>query len=887
MKTAKERFDFAMTKSVVEVLDALETSITGVQEDQVETLRDIYGENKLTKATEVPLWKKIYESIINPFTVILLVIAVISLMTNVILAKPGEEDPTTSIIIVVLVLISGGIRFVQELKSDKAASNLSSLIVNTATVIRDEVQQEIPIEELVVGDIIKLSAGDMLPADALLLETRDFFIQQSSLTGESESIEKKAMWIPSEDETQKPVLESERFVFMGSNVVSGSALAVILVTGNDTMIGRIEKTLNTFDEPTSFEKEMNTISWLLIRLMLVLVPVVFVINGLTDSDWLEAGVFALSVAVGLTPEMLPMIITASLAKGAVIMAKEKVVIKKLNAIQDLGAIDILCTDKTGTLTQDEIILEYPLDIHANLDLGVLKIGYLNSYFQTGLKNLLDRAIITRTEKESVEHEDLRELSTRYQKIDELPFDFERRRMSVIVKEKSQEGALLVTKGALEEMLSISSHVQDGTEIHPITEEIRQNILEAVSQLNEQGLRVLGVSQKFYPNASHRFAVEDESNMILMGYLAFLDPPKPSAAPAIQALKEHGVLTKILTGDNEKVTQTVCERVGLPVDHILLGTDIEEMDDATLAIEAEKTTIFAKLSPEQKARIIRLLKANGHKVGYMGDGINDAPSLKVADVGISVDTAVDIAKEVADVILLDKDLLVLEKGLIEGRKVYANMTKYIKMTVSSNFGNIFSLLFASVFLPFLPMAPVHLIVLNLIYDLSCVALPFDNVDEDFLKEPRAWTAKSITRFMSWLGPTSSIFDIITFAVMFFGIAPMITGSSYAESTNPAFFLMVFQTGWFIQSMWSQTMVIYMLRSPKLPFIQSKPAFSLLVTSLFALFIVTVLPYTPLAASLKLATLNGMYFLALMLITVSYMLLVTIVKKVYIKKYREWL
>ena len=887
MKTAKERFDFAMTKSVVEVLDALETSITGVQEDQVEMLRETYGENKLTKATEVPLWKKIYESIINPFTVILLVIAVISLMTNVILAKPGEEDPTTSIIIVVLVLISGGIRFVQELKSDKAASNLSSLIVNTATVIRDGVQQEIPIEELVVGDVIKLSAGDMLPADALLLETRDFFIQQSSLTGESESVEKKTMWTPSEEETQKPVLESERFVFMGSNVVSGSALAVILVTGNDTMIGRIEKTLNNFDEPTSFEKEMNTISWLLIRLMLVLVPVVFVINGLTDSDWLEAGVFALSVAVGLTPEMLPMIITASLAKGAVIMAKEKVVIKKLNAIQDLGAIDILCTDKTGTLTQDEIILEYPLDIHANLDLGVLKIGYLNSYFQTGLKNLLDRAIITRTEKESIEHEDLRELSTRYKKIDELPFDFERRRMSVIVKEESHEGALLVTKGALEEMLSISAHVQDGKEIHPITEEIRQNILEAVSQLNEQGLRVLGVSQKFYPNASHRFVVEDESNMILMGYLAFLDPPKPSAAPAIQALKEHGVMTKILTGDNEKVTQTVCERVGLPVDHILLGTDIEEMDDATLAIEAEKTTIFAKLSPEQKARIIRLLKVNGHKVGYMGDGINDAPSLKVADVGISVDTAVDIAKEVADVILLDKDLLVLEKGLIEGRKVYANMTKYIKMTVSSNFGNIFSLLFASVFLPFLPMAPVHLIVLNLIYDLSCVALPFDHVDEDFLKEPRAWTAKSITRFMSWLGPTSSIFDIITFAVMFFGIAPMITGSSYAESTNPAYFLMVFQTGWFIQSMWSQTMVIYMLRSPKLPFIQSKPAFSLLVTSLFALFIVTVLPYTPLAASLKLATLNGMYFLALILITVSYMLLVTIVKKVYIKKYREWL
>jgi len=885
MKTAKERIDLALMNPMADVLEALGTSVKGLNEEQVETLRETYGENKITKAKEDPIWKKIYESIINPFTVILLVIAVISLFTNVILAKPGEADPTTSIIIVVLVAVSGTIRFVQEMKSDKAASNLSSLIVNTATVIRDGEQMEVPIEDLVVGDIIKLSAGDMLPADALLLETRDFFIQQSSLTGESESVEKKSIWVPDEDEKKKQALESERFVFMGSNVVSGSALAVILVTGNDTMIGRIEKTLNTFEEQTSFEKEMNKISWLLIRLMLVLVPVVFLINGLTDGDWLEAGVFALSVAVGLTPEMLPMIITASLAKGAVIMAKEKVIIKKLNAIQDLGAIDILCTDKTGTLTQDEIILEYPLDIHANLDMGVLKIAYLNSYFQTGLKNLLDRAIITRTEKEADEHEDLQNLATRYQKIDELPFDFERRRMSVIVQEDDE--AVLVTKGALEEMLRISTHVKDGDVVHPITDEIRESILEAVSGLNEQGLRVLGVSQKKYQDTHHAFTVEDESNMILMGYLAFLDPPKPSAAPAIQALKEHGVTTKILTGDNEKVTLTVCEKVGLPVDKVLLGTEIEDMSDEELAAVAEETTIFAKLSPEQKARIIHLLKAKGHKIGYMGDGINDAPSLKVADVGISVDSAVDIAKEVADVVLLDKDLLVLEKGLIEGRKVYANMTKYIKMTVSSNFGNIFSVLFASIFLPFLPMAPVHLIVLNLIYDLSCVALPFDNVDADFLKQPRAWTASSITRFMAWFGPTSSIFDIITFAIMFFGIAPMITGSSYATSSNPAFFLMVFQTGWFIESMWSQTMVIYMLRSPKLPFVQSKPAFSLLVTSLFALFVVTVLPYTPLAGPLKLAPLNGLYFLALILIIAGYMFLVTIVKKAYIKKYNEWL
>lgn len=885
MLTAKERLELAMMQPTAELLTQVGSSPRGLSPEQVEANRETYGENVITKANQATLWQKIYESIINPFTVILLIIALVSLVTNVILAEPGEQDPTTPIIIIILVIVSGAIRFFQELKSDQAASNLSSLIVNTATVIRDGQESEVPIDELVVGDLVKLSAGDMLPADVLLLESRDFFVQQSSLTGESDSVEKKAYPLPGDSQANKSPLEAEQLVFMGSNVVSGSAIALVLVTGNHTLIGRIEKTLNTYDEPTSFEKEMNSISWLLIRLMLVLVPVVFVINGLTDSDWLEAGVFALSVAVGLTPEMLPMIITASLAKGSVIMAKEKVVIKKLNAIQDLGAIDILCTDKTGTLTQDEIILEYPLDIHAQLDLGVLKVAYLNSYFQTGLKNLLDRAIIGRTEKEAFEHEDLRDLANRYKKIDELPFDFERRRMSVIVQEGNQ--VRMVTKGALEEMMSISNYVQDEGQIIALTDEIRADVLQAVSDLNDQGLRVLGVCYKNYDNPDHAFTVEDESDMILMGYLAFLDPPKPSAAPAIQALREHGVETKILTGDNEKVARTVCEKVGLDVNHILLGTEIDTMTDEVLGELVEDITIFAKLSPDQKARIIRLLKAKGHKVGYMGDGINDAPSLRVSDVGISVDTAVDIAKEVADVILLDKDLLVLEKGLIEGRKVYANMTKYIKMTVSSNFGNIFSLLFASVFLPFLPMAPVHLIVLNLVYDLSCIALPFDNVDPEFLKEPRAWSAKSITRFMAWMGPTSSIFDIITFMVMFFLIGPMITGTSYFESVNPAYFLMVFQTGWFIQSMWSQTMVIYMLRSPKLPFVQSLPAFSLVVTSLFAVFAVTILPYTPLAGALKLAPLNAPYFVALLLIIIAYMALVTVVKSAYIKRYNEWL
>ena len=886
MQTNKERLIAALQEPLESTFANYKTSALGLVDDQVEENRDAYGENVITKGQEDSMIKKIYESIINPFTVILLVIALVSFITNVWLAKPGEQDPTTSIIIVTLVLISGGIRFIQELRSDKAASNLSRMIVNTATVLRDGSEQEIPIDEIVVGDVIKLSAGDMIPADVVLIDSRDFFVQQSGLTGESDAVEKVCLR-KADSQNLDSLLESESLAFMGTNVISGRATALVLVVGDETMMGAIEQTINTYDEPTSFEREMNTISWLLIRLMLVMVPVVFVINGLTDGDWLEAGVFALSVGVGLTPEMLPMIITASLAKGSIIMAKEKVVIKKLNAIQDLGAIDILCTDKTGTLTQDEIVLEYPLDIHGDLDLSVLRRAYLNSYFQTGLKNLMDRAIINRTQKEAKKHEIVRDLDQTFHKIDELPFDFERRRMSVIVKD--EDGVVsMVTKGALEEMLSVSTYVEYKGEIKRLTDEVRQEVLAEVAQLNEQGLRVLGVSYKTDLDENDIFSVEDERDMILTGYLAFLDPPKPSAAPAIKALAEYGVTTKILTGDNEKVTQAVCEKVGLDVERILLGSEIDTMTDQELAQVVETTTVFAKLSPDQKARIILCLKNNGHKVGYMGDGINDAPSMKVSDVGISVDTAVDIAKETADVILLDKDLMVLEKGLVEGRKVYANMTKYIKMTVSSNFGNIFSLLFASIFLPFLPMAPVHLIVLNLIYDLSCIALPFDNVDKEFLKKPRIWEANSIMRFMAWIGPISSVFDIITYMLLYFLVVPMILGHGYNHGAADATaFIMVFQTGWFIESMWSQTMVIHMLRSPKLPFIQSRPAFSVVVTTLAAAFFVTSLPYSPLASILKLSQLNGLYFVLLFAIIVLYMLSVTVVKRIYIKKYKEWL
>lgn len=886
MKTTKERLAAAIQTPFKDSLAFYHTSLKGLDQEQVEENRDLYGENTITKGQEDSIFKKIYESIINPFTIILLVIAFISLVTNVWLAKPGQEDPTTSIIIVVLVLISGGIRFVQELRSDKATTNLSKMIVNTATVIRDGLEQELPIDELVVGDLVKLSAGDMIPADVILFESRDFFVQQSGLTGESDAVEKLAL-NKATNQNVESLLEAESLAFMGTNVISGSATAMILAVGDDTMMGAIEQTLNTYDEPTSFEREMNSISWLLIRLMLVMVPIVFFANGLTDGDWLEAGVFALSVGVGLTPEMLPMIITASLAKGSIIMAKEKVVIKKLNAIQDLGAIDILCTDKTGTLTQDEIVLEYPLDIHGDLDMAVLRRAYLNSHFQTGLKNLMDRAIISRTEKEAKEHAILQNLDISFQKIDELPFDFERRRMSVIVKDDSNVVSM-VTKGALEEMLNISTHVEYRGEIISITEGIRQEVLAEVGQLNRQGLRVLGVGYKSGLREDYAYAVDDESDMILTGYLAFLDPPKPSAAPAIQALLEHGVRTKILTGDNEKVTQAICEKVGLDVEHMLLGADIDQMTDQELAEVVEKVTVFAKLSPDQKARIILQLKKNGHGVGYMGDGINDAPSMKVADVGISVDTAVDIAKETADVILLDKDLMVLETGIVEGRKVYANMTKYIKMTVSSNFGNIFSLLVASIFLPFLPMAPVHLIVLNLVYDLSCVALPFDNVDQDFLKQPHTWEAKSITRFMVWMGPISSVFDILTFIFLYFIIVPLVTGHHYVHGSESALqFIILFQTGWFIESMWSQTMVIHMLRTAKVPFVQSRPAWLVILMTLVAAFFVTSLPYGPLVNILRLAPLGLPYFLFLICIIFLYMFSVTVIKKFYIKKYKEWL
>ena len=630
--------------------------------------------------------------------------------------------------------------------------------------------------------------------------------------------------------------------------------------------------------------------------MLVMVPLVFVINGVTKGNWISAFLFAISIAVGLTPEMLPMIVTSCLAKGAVSMSKKKTIVKNLNSIQNFGAMDILCTDKTGTLTQDRVVLEYHLNIKGDEDSRVLRYGYLNSYFQTGYKNLMDLAIIQRTEEEEANDSQLLDLSENYKKIDEIPFDFSRRRLTTVVQNRA--GTIkMVTKGAVEEMLAICSYAEYNGNVEPITNDFRKKILDTVDDLNVKGFRVLAIARKDVEKQS--CSVDDECEMILMGYLAFLDPPKESAAGAIKALKEHGVRTKILTGDNEKVTKTICNQVGLEVRNMLLGGDIEKMDDDELKKVAEVTDVFAKLTPSQKSRVVSVLRENGHTVGFMGDGINDAAAMKVADIGISVDTAVDVAKESADIILLEKDLMVLESGIIEGRKTFANMIKYIKMTASSNFGNMFSVLGASALLPFLPMESMHLILLNLIYDSCCSAIPWDNVDEEFIKLPKKWDASSIGKFMVWIGPTSSIFDFMTFAFMYFVFCPHFVSHGVTYNNLASHFsgdelnrirvtyVAMFQAGWFVESMWSQSLVIHMIRTMKLPFIQSRASAPLTMLNFFGIIVITIIPFTLLGKAIGFVSLPLSFFLYLIPCVLAYMILVTAVKKAYIRYHKEWL
>lgn len=896
------RIQFAATHPIQETLGYLNTTLCGLEPGKVEENRSEYGSNKVTREKKKTLPQRLAGAFINPFTAILFCLALVSSFTDMIFPHfslfgcvPKDFDCLTVVIILTMVFLSGTLRFVQESRSGNAAEKLLAMITTTCTVTRKgQEMAEIPLDEVVVGDIVHLSAGDMLPADVRILDAKDLFVSQASLTGESEPIEK----IPMVNETRDAITDYTNIAFMGSNVISGSASAVVVTVGDHTLFGSMASEVAHEAVETSFSKGVNAVSWVLIRFMLVMVPLVFVANGITKGDWLSAFLFGISIAVGLTPEMLPMIVTTCLAKGAVSMSKKQTIVKNLNSIQNFGAIDILCTDKTGTLTQDKVVLEYHLNVNGEDDLRVLRHAYLNSYFQTGYKNLMDVAIIQKTEEEEADDPQLVDLSEHYVKVDEIPFDFARRRLTTVVQNRDGK-TQMVTKGAVEEMLSICSFAECDGKVRPMTKELKSRILATVDDLNEKGFRVLAIAQKSNPSPAGAFGVTDECDMVLMGYLAFLDPPKESTADAIKALKAHGVTTKILTGDNDKVTRTICKQVGLKVRNMLLGSDLENMSDQELAKAAETTDVFAKLTPDQKARVVSVFRENGHTVGFMGDGINDASAMKSADIGISVDTAVDVAKESADIVLLEKDLMVLEEGIIEGRKTYANMIKYIKMTASSNFGNMFSVLAASALLPFLPMESLQLIFLNLIYDLSCTAIPWDNVDEEFISVPRKWDASSVGSFMMWIGPTSSVFDWMTYIFMYFVFCPLFVSRGVLYNDLASHFagadlvrmqtayVAVFQTGWFIESMWSQTLVIHMIRTPKLPFIQSHASAPLTLMTFTGIGVLTIIPFTTFGRMLGFVALPTAYFAYLIPCILLYMVLATSLKKAYVRHYGELL
>ena len=870
-------------------MELLDSSPAGLSDFIVEASGDYYGPNLITQEKRETVLTRLLRAFVNPFTGILAALAVVSLVTDYFLAPAHSKELTTVLIIGSMVLLSGMMRFIQELRSNKAAQALSQMVKTTTAVTRKNGgTKELPIEEVVVGDIIDLAAGDMVPADLRILRATDLFINQSAMTGESEPVEKTgaAQQLP-----EKPTaIQMGNLAFMGSNVLSGSAQGIVYATGDETQLGMMAKGLaEVKPEPTAFDRGIASVSRILIRFMLVMVPIVFLLTALTKHNWLEALLFSISIAVGLTPQMLPMIVSTCLAKGAVSLSRKGSIVKNLNAIQNLGSMDLLCTDKTGTLTQDKVVLEYHLDVHGKEDPDVLRMAYLNSYYQTGLRSLIDDSIIEATHKESEKEESLRGLSEQYSKVDEIPFDFERRRLSTLVTD-SEGKHLLVTKGAVEEMLSICSQALYRGQLEPMTDALRGEVLHLMEELNDDGMRVIALAVKENPPTAGLLSAADERDMTLIGSLAFLDPPKETSQAALKALHEHGVETKILTGDNERVTQSVCRMVGLEVKGVLLGQDVDAMDDGQLTSAAAHTTIFAKLSPMQKARIVTLLRQAGHTVGFMGDGINDAAAMKASDVGISVDNAVDIAKESAQVILLKKDLMVLETGILEGRKVYANLIKYIKITASSNFGNMLSVLVASALLPFLPMAAIHLLLLNLVYDISCIALPWDHVDDSYLQKPRRWKADSISSFMLRIGPTSSVFDILTFALMYFVICPQVVGLPYhqiADAAQRLQFIALFQSGWFVVSMWTQTMVVHMIRTERIPFLQSRAAWPVLVLGLLGCLFATAIPFTGIGQAIDLAQLPARFFLYLLGLLVGYMLLATWAKKAYIRKHGELL
>ena len=876
----------AARSSIPDLIQTLGSHANGLTEAQASQRREIHGWNEIGHEQPLRWWSHLWQCYRNPFNLLLTLLAGLSYYT---------EDMKATIVIGSMVLLSTLIRFVQESRSNRAAEQLKEMVSTTATVLRrdpveiaaEEARKyfhailhpkpprriEIPIKRLVPGDVVALSAGDMLPADVRLLGTKDLFVSQAAMTGESLPVEKFA---ESHVAASANPLEMDNLAFMGTNVVSGSALALVVSTGDHTYFGSLAQRVTATDRtPTAFQAGVNQVSWLLIRFMLVMTPIVLLVNGMTKGDWMQAFLFALSVAIGLTPEMLPMIVTSTLAKGAVFLSRKKVIVKRLDAIQNFGAMDVLCTDKTGTLTQDRIFLSRHLDAFGTDSDDVLECAYLNSYHQTGLKNLLDVAVL--------EHAAMRSqgaIAAQFRKIDEIPFDFTRRRMSVVVAtpEVSGEGGAraashrLICKGAVEEILSVCTQVQRGDQTEPLTPQMLTSVRAVTADLNAEGLRVVAVAARESSVNQEVYGRGDERDLTLIGYIAFLDPPKESTKPALDALAAHGIAVKILTGDNDLVTRKICREVGIDADHIVLGSQIESMNDQELALAAESNRVFARLTPGHKERVVRALRARGHVTGFLGDGINDAPALRAADIGISVDSAVDIAKEAADIILLEKSLLVLEEGVIEGRRTFANMLKYIKMTASSNFGNVFSVLIAGAFLPFLPMLPLQLLVQNLLYDISQIAIPFDNVDPEQVQLPQRWRPQEIGRFMVVFGPVSSVFDVCTFALMWWVFdAKTDAGQS------------LFQAGWFVEGLATQTLIVHMIRTAKVPFVQSRAAAPLLVMTVLVVLTGMFLVMGPPAPLFKFAPLPLSYFPWAAIIILGYVALTQVVKRAYLKRY----
>lgn len=867
-----EKVFLTATQPAKSVYSYLQTTRLGLTRAEVEDRQLTYGKNEVVHEQKKNPFIVFIKTFINPFIGVLTGLAVISLVIDVLMAEPGEQEWTGVVIIAVMVVCSAILRFWQEWKANEATDSLMKMVKNTCLVKRaGSGEEELDITELVPGDIVFLAAGDMIPADLRIIESKDLFISQASLTGESEPIEK----FPEVKEKQYrkgSIVELDNICYMGSTVISGAAKGIVFETGNRTFLGTIARNLTGHRATTAFDKGISKVSLLLIRFMLVMVPFVFFINGFTKGDWFEAFIFAISVAVGLTPEMLPMIVTANLSKGALSMSKKKTIVKNLNAIQNFGAMNILCTDKTGTLTCDKIVLEKYINADGSNDESkrILRHAYFNSYFQTGLKNLMDKAILSHVKEMKLEH-----LKDAYTKVDEIPFDFIRRRMSVVIEDK-QGKRQIITKGAVEEMLSICSHTEFNGEVQSLTDELKVKAQKISEEMNRKGMRVLAVAQKSYIEKVGNFSVSDEKEMVLIGFLAFLDPPKPSAAEAIKQLHEYGVEVKILSGDNDIVVKSIGRQVGIDTSYSLTGPDIENMDEATLKEHVKTTTCFSKLTPLQKTQIISILQEQENTVGFLGDGINDAAALRQSDIGISVDSAVDIAKENADIILLEKYLMVLEDGVLEGRKTFGNINKYIKMTASSNFGNMFSVMFASAFLPFLPMMPIHLLIQNLLYDISQTTIPFDRMDPEFLRKPRRWDASDLKRFMIYIGPISSIFDIVTYLVMWH-----VFGCNSPEHQS------LFQSGWFIEGLLSQTLIVHMIRTRKIPFIQSRATWPVIGMTTLVMVIGIVIPFTSFGASIGLQALPLSYFPWLMGILLSYCVLTQLIKNWYIRKFSGWL